>query len=212
MRKLLQILIILISSNCLFAQSKGNLPPDGRVFIDSLITSGVDTVGYLNKYEEGVQPNNILNIVKEYDIVMDCTDNYETRYLVNDACVLASKPLVYGAIYKFEGQVAVFNLDEGPSYRCLYPEPPPPGLVPNCQEGGVLGVLAGIIGNIQAAETLKMILGIGKPLIGKLLLYDALNTDFRKLNLKRDSNCPVCGDNPSITELIDYEEFCGISE
>jgi len=163
-------------------------------------------------YNERLTSANILDIFEDYDYILDGTDNFSTRYLINDACVMKNKTNIHGSILRFEGQATVFKPKVGPCYRCLYPEPPPPGLVPNCQEGGVLGVLAGIIGNIQAAETLKMILGIGKPLIGKLLLYDALNTDFRKLNLKRDSNCPVCGDNPSITELIDYEEFCGISE
>ena len=163
-------------------------------------------------YNERLTSANILDIFEDYDYILDGTDNFSTRYLINDACVMKNKTNIHGSILRFEGQATVFKPKVGPCYRCLYPEPPPPGLVPNCQEGGVLGVLAGIIGNIQAAETLKMILGIGKPLIGKLLLYDALNTDFRKLNLKRDPNCPVCGDNPTITELIDYEEFCGISE
>jgi adenylyltransferase/sulfurtransferase len=163
-------------------------------------------------YNERLTSANILDIFEDYDYILDGTDNFSTRYLINDACVMKNKVNIHGSILRFEGQATVFKPKVGPCYRCLYPEPPPPGLVPNCQEGGVLGVLAGIIGNIQAAETLKMILGIGKPLIGKLLLYDAMNTDFRKLNLKRDTNCPVCGDNPTITELIDYEEFCGISE
>ena len=163
-------------------------------------------------YNERLTSANILDIFDDYDYILDGTDNFSTRYLINDACVMKDKTNIHGSILRFEGQATVFKPKVGPCYRCLYPEPPPPGLVPNCQEGGVLGVLAGIIGNIQAAETLKMILGIGKPLIGKLLLYDALNTDFRKLNLKRDPNCPVCGDNPTITELIDYEEFCGIPE
>ncbi|MGV7221530.1 MAG: molybdopterin-synthase adenylyltransferase MoeB [Nitrospinales bacterium] len=163
-------------------------------------------------FNERLTSANILDIFEDYDYILDGTDNFSTRYLINDACVMKNKTNIHGSILRFEGQATVFKPKVGPCYRCLYPEPPPPGLVPNCQEGGVLGVLAGIIGNIQAAETLKMILGIGKPLIGKLLLYDAMNTDFRKLNLKRDPNCPVCGDNPTITELIDYEEFCGISE
>ena len=123
---------------------------------------------------------------------------------------MKNKTLIHGSIYRFEGQVTVFKPDEGPCYRCLYPEPPPPGMVPNCQEGGVLGVLAGVIGNLQVVETLKLILGIGKPLIGKLLIYDALNTEFRNLKLRKDAKCPVCGDNPTIKELVDYEEFCGL--
>jgi molybdopterin/thiamine biosynthesis adenylyltransferase len=163
-------------------------------------------------YNERLTSANIMDIFEDYDYILDGTDNFSTRYLINDACVMKNKTNIHGSILRFEGQATVFKPKVGPCYRCLYPEPPPPGLVTNCQEGGVLGVLAGIIGNIQAAETLKMILGIGKPLIGKLLLYDAMNTDFRKLNLKRDPNCPMCGDNPTITELIDYEEFCGISE
>lgn len=163
-------------------------------------------------FNERLTSGNIIDIFADYDYILDGTDNFSTRYLINDACVMTGKTNIHGSILRFEGQATVFKPIEGPCYRCLYPEPPPPGMVPNCQEGGVLGVLAGIIGNIQAVETLKMIIGIGTPLIGKLLLYDALNTEFRKLNLKRDVNCPVCGDNPTITELIDYEEFCGIPE
>ena len=146
-----------------------------------------------------------------YDLVIDGTDNFPTRYLVNDACVILNKPNIYGSIFRFEGQVTVFKPKEGPCYRCLYPEPPPPGLVPNCQEGGVLGVLAGIIGNLQVVETLKLILEQGQTLVGSLLIYDALKTEFRKLKLKRDPKCPVCSDEPKIKELIDYEEFCGLS-
>lgn len=163
-------------------------------------------------YNERLTSQNIRGIFADYDYILDGTDNFSTRYLINDACVMMGKTNIHGSILRFEGQATVFKPIDGPCYRCLYPEPPPPGLVPNCQEGGVLGVLAGIIGNIQAVETLKLIMGIGKPLVGKLLLYDALNTEFRRLNLKRDVNCPVCGDNPTIKELIDYEEFCGISQ
>ena len=163
-------------------------------------------------FNERLTSANILDIFAGYDYILDGTDNFSTRYLINDACVMTGKTNIHGSILRFEGQATVFKPKAGPCYRCLYPEPPPPGMVPNCQEGGVLGVLAGIIGNIQAVETLKMIVGIGEPLIGKLLLYDALKTEFRKLNLKRDVNCPVCGDNPTITELIDYEEFCGVPE
>ena len=174
--------------------------------------SGLNPDVNVKLFNERLTSANILDIFSGYDYILDGTDNFSTRYLINDACVMTGKTNIHGSILRFEGQATVFKPKVGPCYRCLYPEPPPPGMVPNCQEGGVLGVLAGIIGNIQAAETLKMILGIGKPLIGKLLLYDALNTEFRKLNLKRDVNCPVCGDAPTITELIDYEEFCGIPE
>lgn len=162
-------------------------------------------------YNERLTSQNIMGLFKDYDYILDGTDNFSTRYLINDACVMLGKTNIHGSIFRFEGQATIFKPKTGPCYRCLYPEPPPPGLVPNCQEGGVLGVLAGIIGNIQAVETLKMILGIGKPLIGSLLIYDALNTEFRKLKLRRDANCPVCSDNPTIKELIDYEEFCGMS-
>ena len=160
-------------------------------------------------YNERVSSQNIEELFEGYDYIVDGSDNFATRFLVNDACVLMGKTNIHGSIFRFEGQATVFEPQDGPCYRCLYPEPPPPGLVPNCQEGGVLGVLAGIIGNIQAVETLKLVLGIGESLSGKLLIYDALNTEFKKLTLKRDANCPVCGDNPTIKELIDYEEFCG---
>lgn len=160
-------------------------------------------------FNERISSQNIRELFKDYDYIVDGSDNFATRFLINDACVMMDKVNIHGSIYRFEGQATVFKANDGPCYRCLYPEPPPPGLVPNCQEGGVLGVLAGIIGNIQAVETLKLILGIGESLSGKLLIYDALNTEFRKLKLKRDANCPVCGDNPTIKELIDYEEFCG---
>ena len=163
-------------------------------------------------HNERLTSQNIRDLFADYDYILDGSDNFATRYLINDACVMMNKTNIHGSIFRFEGQATVFKPPDGPCYRCLYPEPPPPSLAPNCQEGGVLGVLAGIIGNIQAVETLKLIVGIGKPLVGKLLLYDALNTEFRKLNLKRDVNCPVCGDNPTIKELIDYEEFCGISQ
>jgi len=162
-------------------------------------------------FNEKLTSENILRIFEGYDYILDGTDNFATRYLINDACVMTGKTNIHGSIFRFEGQATVFKPGDGPCYRCLYPEPPPPGLVPNCQEGGVLGVLAGVIGNLQVVETLKLILGQGKSLIGTLLIYDALNTVFRKLKLKRDSNCPVCGENPTITELIDYEEFCGLS-
>jgi len=161
-------------------------------------------------YNEKMDSRNIMSLIKDYDYVVDGSDNFPTRYLVNDACVMKNKTLIHGSIYRFEGQVTVFKPGDGPCYRCLYPEPPPPGMVPNCQEGGVLGVLAGVIGNLQVVEVLKLILGIGKPLVGKLLIYDALNTEFRSLRLRRDPNCPICGEKPTIKELVDYEEFCGL--
>ena len=162
-------------------------------------------------FNEKLTSENILRIFEGYDYILDGTDNFATRYLINDACVMTGKTNIHGSIFRFEGQATIFKPGDGPCYRCLYPEPPPPGLVPNCQEGGVLGVLAGVIGNLQVVETLKLILGQGKTLVGTLLIYDALNTEFRKLKLKKDANCPVCGENPTITELIDYEEFCGLS-
>ena len=161
-------------------------------------------------YNEKMDSSNIMSLIKDYDYVVDGSDNFPTRYLVNDACVMKNKTLIHGSIYRFEGQVTVFKPGDGPCYRCLYPEPPPPGMVPNCQEGGVLGVLAGVIGNLQVVEVLKLILGIGKPLVGKLLIYDALKTEFRSLRLRRDANCPICGEKPTIKELVDYEEFCGL--
>jgi sulfur-carrier protein adenylyltransferase/sulfurtransferase len=163
-------------------------------------------------YEEALTSENALDIFRDFDIVVDGTDNFPTRYLVNDACVLLDKPNVYGSIFRFEGQASVFYAKEGPCYRCLYPEPPPPGLVPSCAEGGVLGILPGAIGTIQATETAKLILGIGDPLIGRLLLYDALGMRFREMKLRKDPSCPVCGENPTVTELIDYQEFCGIPQ
>jgi molybdopterin/thiamine biosynthesis adenylyltransferase/rhodanese-related sulfurtransferase len=162
------------------------------------------------KHETMLSSGNALEILKDYDIVADGTDNFPTRYLVNDACVLLGKPNVYGSIFRFEGQASVFATKEGPCYRCLYPEPPPPGLVPSCAEGGVLGILPGLVGVIQATEVIKMILGNGTPLIGRLLLVDALNMRFRELKLRKNRECPVCGENPTVTQLIDYEHFCGI--
>ena len=161
-------------------------------------------------YETRLTSDNALDILRGYDIVVDGTDNFPTRYLVNDACVLLGKPNVYGSIFRFEGQATVFGYPGGPCYRCLYPEPPPAGLVPSCAEGGVLGVLPGIVGAIQALETIKLILGRGDALVGRLLLFDALAMRFRELKLKRNPECPVCGDHRTITKLIDYEEFCGI--
>ncbi len=161
-------------------------------------------------FETRLTSQNALDIIREFDVVADGTDNFPTRYLVNDACVLLGKPNVYGSIFRFEGQASVFYAKEGPCYRCLYAEPPPAGLVPSCAEGGVLGVLPGIIGSIQAMETIKFILGRGELLIGRLLLFDALRLKFRELKLERDPDCPVCGRNPTVTSLIDYEAFCGV--
>jgi len=163
-------------------------------------------------FEEQLTSENALDIFRDFDIIVDGTDNFPTRYLVNDACVLLGKPNVYGSIFRFEGQASVFYAEEGPCYRCLYPEPPPPGLVPSCAEGGVLGILPGAIGVIQATETVKLILGIGEPLIGRLLLYDALGMRFREMKLRKNPQCPICGENRTIHELIDYEEFCGIPQ
>ncbi|MBA2344640.1 MAG: molybdopterin-synthase adenylyltransferase MoeB, partial [Rubrobacter sp.] len=163
-------------------------------------------------HEEALTSENALDILKDYDVIVDGTDNFPTRYLVNDACVILGKPNVYGSIFRFEGQASVFYAEEGPCYRCLYPEPPPPGLVPSCAEGGVLGILPGAIGVVQATETVKLILGIGEPLVGRLMLYDALGMNFREMKLRKDPNCPVCGENPTVTELIDYQEFCGIQQ
>ncbi|MBM3459321.1 MAG: molybdopterin-synthase adenylyltransferase MoeB [Armatimonadetes bacterium] len=164
----------------------------------------------LELHETLLTSENALEIVRQYDIVVDGTDNFPTRYLVNDACVLAGKPNVYGSIFRFEGQASVFWAAEGPCYRCLYPEPPPPGMVPSCAEGGVLGILPGIIGCIQANEAVKLILGLGDSMVGRLLVFDALRMKFRELRLRRDPECPICGDNPTISELIDYEQFCGL--
>jgi sulfur-carrier protein adenylyltransferase/sulfurtransferase len=164
----------------------------------------------IEKHETRLTAENALEILGAYDIIVDGTDNFPTRYLVNDACVLLGKPNIYGSIFRFEGQASVFYAKEGPCYRCLYSEPPPPGLVPSCAEGGVLGVLPGIIGSIQALETIKWIIGAGDSLVGRLVLFDALKLRFRELQLRKDPSCPICGDHPSIHELIDYEAFCGI--
>jgi len=161
-------------------------------------------------YETAIDSSNALAIMREYDVIIDGTDNFPTRYLTNDACVLLGKPNVYGSIYRFEGQASVFYAAQGPCYRCLFPEPPPPGLVPSCAEGGVLGVLPGVIGAIQATEAVKLLLGKGSPLIGRLLLYDALEMTFDEVELRKNPDCPVCGDNPTVTELIDYVQFCGL--
>jgi sulfur-carrier protein adenylyltransferase/sulfurtransferase len=163
------------------------------------------------KHETMLTSANALEILKDYDVVADGTDNFPTRYLVNDACVLLGKPNAYGSIFRFEGQCSVFAAENGPCYRCLYPEPPPPGLVPSCAEGGVLGILPGLVGVMQATEVIKLILGKGEPLIGRLLLIDALNMRFRELKLRKNPECPVCGTNPTVTQLIDYQQFCGIT-
>jgi len=166
---------------------------------------------HIETYDAALSSANALKFFEPYDVILDGTDNFPTRYLVNDACVLSGKPNAYGSIFRFEGQASVFATKDGPCYRCLYPEPPPPGLVPSCAEGGVFGVLPGIIGVIQATETIKLILGIGEPLIGRFMIYDALRMRFRELKLRKDADCPVCGTNPTVTKLIDYEQFCGVA-
>ena len=181
------------------------------------VDSAEQMIKGLNKNTNVVKHNtmltsaNALEIFKDYDIIADGTDNFQTRYLVNDACVLTGKPNAYGSIFRFEGQASVFATEEGPCYRCLYPEPPPPGLVPSCAEGGVLGILPGLVGIIQATEVIKLILGIGEPLIGRLLLVDALGMNFRTLKLRKNPSCPACGTH-EIKELIDYDQFCGIQK
>ncbi len=166
----------------------------------------------IETHEAALTSKNALALFRDFDVILDGTDNFATRYLVNDACVLLGKPNAYGSIFRFEGQASVFATKNGPCYRCLYPEPPPPGLVPSCAEGGVLGVLPGVIGTIQATESIKLLLGGGSTLIGRLLLYDAWNMRFRELKLRRDPACPVCGDHPTVRELIDYDQFCGITQ
>ncbi len=180
------------------------------------LDSAADRIAAINpyvdvrKFETRLTSANAMQIVRGFDIVVDGTDNFPTRYLVNDACVLSGKPNVYGSIFRFEGQASVFATKDGPCYRCLYPEPPPPGLVPSCAEGGVLGILPGLVGLIQATETIKLILGSGEPLIGRLLLVDALAMRFRELKLRKNPDCPVCGNHPTVMQLMDYEQFCGI--
>jgi len=184
----------------------------GRKKIDSAEEklSALNPAIKIVKHETMLSSANALDILKDYDIVADGTDNFPTRYLVNDACVLLGKPNVYGSIFRFEGQASVFATEAGPCYRCLYPEPPPPGLVPSCAEGGVLGILPGLVGVIQATEVIKLILGKGESLVGRLLLVDALNMRFRELKLRKNPECPICGTNPTVTQLIDYDHFCGI--
>ena len=163
-------------------------------------------------HEVHLSSENALELFRDYDVIADGTDNFPTRYLVNDACILTGKPNVYGSIFRFEGQASVFGVPGGPCYRCLYPEPPPPGLVPSCAEGGVLGILPGMVGTLQATEVIKLLLGIGSPLVGRLLLFDALELSFREVRLRPDPACPICGEHPTIDKLIDYEQFCGVGQ
>ena len=165
----------------------------------------------IETHDLALSSGNALDVFRDYDVIVDGTDNFPTRYLVNDACVLLGKPNCYGSIFRFEGQASVFGAPGGPCYRCLYPEPPPPGLVPSCAEGGVLGILPGVVGTIQATEAVKLIIGAGEPLIGRFLIYDALRMRFRELKLRNDPDCPVCGENRTVTELIDYDQFCGVA-
>jgi adenylyltransferase/sulfurtransferase len=184
----------------------------GRKKLDSAADklTAINPFVNVQKFDTRLSSENALELFRDFDIIADGTDNFPTRYLVNDACVLTGKPNVYGSIFRFEGQASVFATEEGPCYRCLYPEPPPPGLVPSCAEGGVLGILPGLVGVMQATEVVKLILGIGDPLIGRLLLIDALGMKFRELKLRKNPDCPVCGKHPTVTKLIDYNEFCGI--
>ena len=185
----------------------------GKLKVDSaeIMLKGLNPNLNVVKYNTMLTSANAMEIFKDYDVIADGTDNFQTRYLVNDACVLSgNKPNAYGSIFRFEGQASVFATKDGPCYRCLYPEPPPPGLVPSCAEGGVLGILPGLVGIIQATEVLKLILGIGDTLVGRLLLIDALGMNFRTLKLRKNPDCPVCGTHPTVTELIDYDQFCGI--
>jgi adenylyltransferase/sulfurtransferase len=186
----------------------------GKLKVDSaeIMLKGLNPYTNVIKHNTMLTSANALEIFKDYDIVADGTDNFQTRYLVNDACVLLGKPNAYGSIFRFEGQASVFATDDGPCYRCLYPEPPPPGLVPSCAEGGVLGILPGLVGVIQATEVIKLVLGIGESLAGKLLLIDALTMKFRTLKLRKNPDCPVCGTHPTVTALIDYDQFCGIEK
>ncbi len=184
----------------------------GKSKLESAAAKLSDINPYLviEKHNVPLTSENALEILKDYDVIIDGTDNFPTRYLVNDACVILGKPNVYGSIFRFEGQLTVFYAKEGPCYRCLFPEPPPPGLVPSCAEGGVLGILPGTIGTLQATEAIKLILEAGKPLIGRMILYDALEMTFDSIKLRKNPECPVCGEHPTLTELIDYEQFCGV--
>ena len=189
-------------------------PDVGRSKLDSArdTLSAINPEVRIETHEVALSSSNALDVLGGYDVIVDGTDNFPTRYLVNDACVLLGKPNAYGSIFRFEGQASVFAAKDGPCYRCLYPEPPPPGLVPSCAEGGVLGILPGVVGTIQATETVKLIMGVGEPLVGRFLVYDALRMRFRELKLRKDPDCPVCGDHPTVTGLIDYEQFCGITQ
>src|SRR5580658_8049063 len=185
----------------------------GRKKLDSAADKlkGINPFLNLRTFDTMLNSSNAMELFRDFDIIADGTDNFPTRYLVNDACVLSGKPNVYGSIFRFEGQASVFATKDGPCYRCLYPEPPPPGLVPSCAEGGVLGILPGLVGVMQATEVIKLILGAGEPLIGRLLLIDALGMKFRELKLRKNPDCPVCGTHPTVTKLIDYQQFCGIA-
>jgi sulfur-carrier protein adenylyltransferase/sulfurtransferase len=177
--------------------------------------SAQESIAEVNPYvevvvhEERLENDNVMGIFEQYDLIVDGTDNFATRYMVNDAAVLLGKPYIWGSIYRFDGQASVFWAEHGPCYRCLYPEPPPPGMVPSCAEGGVLGVLCASIGSIQVNEAIKLLAGVGEPLLGKLMIYDALEMEYRKLAIRKDPDCAICGDNPTVTELIDYDAFCG---
>ena len=188
-------------------------PDVGRPKLDSARDSlaAINPEVDVETHNLALSSGNALDLFREYDIIVDGTDNFPTRYLVNDACVLLGKPNCYGSIFRFEGQASVFGAPDGPCYRCLYPEPPPPGLVPSCAEGGVLGILPGVVGTIQATEAVKLIMGAGEPLIGRFLIYDALRMRFRELKLRKDPDCPVCGKHRTVTELIDYDQFCGVA-
>src|SRR4029077_17403622 len=183
----------------------------GRKKLDSAEDAIKEINPFVNvvKHETFVTSENALDLFRDYDLIIDGSDNFPPRFLVNDACVLLGKPYVWGSIYRFDGQASVFWAEHGPCYRCLYPEPPPPGMVPSCAEGGVLGVLCASIGSIQVTEAIKVLTGVGDPLVGRLMIYDALEMSYRTVRVRKDPECPLCGKNPTITELIDYEEFCG---
>ena len=193
----------------LHAEDRVGMP---KVDSAAIAIAGINSEVKVIKYPFRIDSSNTLELFKDYDVIIDGCDNFPTRYLVNDACYMLNKPNVHGSIFRFEGQVTVFKPNEGPCYRCLYPEPPPPGMAPSCAEAGVLGVLPGIVGVAQAIEAIKIILGIGEPLVGRLLTFDALAMSFRALKTRRDHDCPLCGTHPTVTELIDYEQFCSISD
>jgi adenylyltransferase/sulfurtransferase len=201
-----------VDSSNLQRQIIHSTPDVGRKKLDSAADTlkGINPYLNLRLFDTKLTSANALELFREFDIVADGTDNFPTRYLVNDACVLTGRPNVYGSVFRFEGQASVLATEEGPCYRCLYPEPPPPGVVPSCAEGGVMGILPGLVGVMQATEAIKLILGVGEPLIGRLLLIDALGMKFRELKLRKNPDCPACGTHPTVTKLIDYNEFCGI--